>query len=145
MDVNYNTRSGMSIPLADIVESGNDYVKFANGLILFYIHNLHNIASSISSLYDSATRTVRFTVDLPKRYPYNIMTEIFDVETNIYGFNKNGSFWGPALLSVGPWVRAWQTESIIYTFSLGSYSSEFSASDTYTLTSGGTFIVGKWK
>ena len=145
MDINYNTQSGTSIPLADIVESGNDYVKFANGLILFYIYNLHSIASSISSKYDSATRTVRFDVDLPKKYPYNIMTEIFDVETNIYGFNKNGSFWGPALLSVGPWVRAWQTESIIYTFSVGSYSSAFSTSDTYTLDSGGTFIVGKWK
>lgn len=36
MDVNYNMQSGMSIPLADIVESSDNYIKFANGTYMIW-------------------------------------------------------------------------------------------------------------
>ena len=36
MDVNYNMQSGASIPLADIIEFGDNYVKFSNGIMIAY-------------------------------------------------------------------------------------------------------------
>jgi hypothetical protein len=36
MDVNFNSQFGTSIPLVDIIERGDGYIKFANGLQICY-------------------------------------------------------------------------------------------------------------
>ena len=38
MDVNYNTQSALSIPLSNIVESGDNYIRFSNGTQMVMMH-----------------------------------------------------------------------------------------------------------
>ena len=52
MDVNYNTQSALSIPLSNIVDSGDGYIQYSNGTQICY----GSFNSKISNLkYDQST------------------------------------------------------------------------------------------
>ena len=57
MDVNYNMQSGASIPLADIVESSDNYIKFANGTYMIWGRSYSCTTKSKQSV-DTSNRKV---------------------------------------------------------------------------------------
>ena len=85
MDVNYNMQSGAIIPLADIVESGNNYIKFDNGIYMIW-GNTYSCTTKSKQSVDTSNKSVSvyyklidalfpgFKFDTLKSYGYFNMT-----------------------------------------------------------------------
>ena len=105
MDVNYNTQSGTSIPLADIVESGDNYIKFNNGVYVIWGKVLGNCTKTSQSVNtDDRTVFVTYTLNDDK-YPgfklnpldsyvyFNISVNSIMVHDGVSGFMPVNSYW----------------------------------------------------
>ena len=64
MDVNYKDQSGMSIPLTDIVEFGDNYIRFSNGTQITWS------VSDVNAIWchDTTFNTTTFTASMPVHY-----------------------------------------------------------------------------
>ena len=63
MDVNYNMQSGTSISLSDIVESSDNYIKFANGTYMIWGKSYDCTTKSKQSV-DTSNKKVSVYYDL---------------------------------------------------------------------------------
>ena len=55
MDVNYKDQSGMSIPLTDIVDFGDNYIRFSNGTQITWTVTDANAIWSHDTTFDTTT------------------------------------------------------------------------------------------
>lgn len=66
MDVNYNTQSALSIPLSNIVDSGDGYIQYNNGLQICYgIYSKVKDGSTISFSKSFLNDTTPFVIVSP--------------------------------------------------------------------------------
>ena len=62
MDVNYKDQSGMSVPLTDIVEFGDNYIRFSNGIQITWSVSDVNATWSHDTIFDTTTFTAAMDV-----------------------------------------------------------------------------------
>lgn len=97
MDVNYNIQSGVSIPLADIVKSSDNYIKFANGTYMIWGKADKNCAKKTSQKVNTGNKTVSVTYTLnDDKYPgfkLNSLDsyEYFNISVNSISFSNGTS------------------------------------------------------
>ncbi len=66
MDVNYNTQSALSIPLSNIIDSGDGYIQYSNGLQICYgIYSKVKDGSTISFSKSFLNDTTPFVIVSP--------------------------------------------------------------------------------
>ena len=105
MDVNYNMQSGISIPLTDIVESRNGYIKFSNGVYVIWGKAYGNCAKTSQSVNtDDKTVSVTYTLNDDK-YPgfkldslnsygyFNISVNSISFSDGVSGFMPVNIYW----------------------------------------------------
>lgn len=88
MDVNFNSQLGTSIPLADIVDTGSNYIKFSNGIAIAYLSSQYTYPSNGSFIVDY-TYAYEMTIYSPITFT-SVLYFLMSMNVNTYVGTSSG-------------------------------------------------------
>ena len=89
MDVNYKSQLGTSIPLADIVDTGYNYIKFSNGIAIVYLSST-DIPSNCSFIVDYIYQH-KITIYSPITFT-SVLYFLMSMDANTYVGTSSGRY-----------------------------------------------------